>query len=58
MRSLESDDTDLERAVNLYAEGKELVAKCEDQLKSAQAKIDAVNAPPARAVEDAPDDAM
>ncbi len=58
VRSLESDDTDLEKAVNLYAEGKELVSKCEDQLKAAQAKIDAVNAPPGRAAEDPPDDAL
>ncbi len=60
VRTLEADDTDLERAVNLYAEGKDLVAQCEDQLKAAQQKIDAVNAPPgpARAAEDAPDDAL
>jgi len=60
VRTLESDDTDLERAVNLYAEGKDLVALCEDQLKAAQQRIEAVNAPPAaaRAPEDAPDDAL
>ena len=41
VRTLETDDVDLERAVNLYAEGKQLVAKCEEQLKDAQRKIEA-----------------
>ena len=60
VRTLESDETDLDRAVNLYAEGKVLVAECEEQLRAAQQKIDTVNAPPApaRAAEDAPDDAL
>jgi exodeoxyribonuclease VII small subunit len=58
VRTLEADDTDLERAVNLYAEGKALVARCEEQLKDAQRKIEATSAPaPARAPEGAADDA-
>ncbi len=56
VKSLETEEPDLERAVALYAEGKELVLSCEAQLKKAQLKIDAVNAPPARPVEDALDD--
>ena len=57
VRTLETDDVDLERAVNLYAEGKQLVAKCEEQLKDAQRKIEAAGAP-ARPSQDAPDDAQ
>ncbi len=56
VKALETEEPDLDRAVALYAEGKELVAKCEGQLKSAQQAIDAVNAPPARPIEDALDD--
>ena len=56
VKSLETEEPDLERAVALYAEGKKLVGHCEGLLKSAQQKIDAVNAPPARPVEDALDD--
>ena len=60
VRSLESDDADLDRAVALYDEGKKLVAQCEAQLKTAQEKIDAVNAPPGapRPAEDAAVDAL
>jgi len=50
VRTLESDETDLDRAVNLYAEGKEIVAQCEEQLRTAQQRIDA------RAPGDAPDE--
>ena len=58
VKSLETDEPDLERAVALYAEGKELVLRCEGLLKNAQQAIDAVNAPPApsRPTEDALDD--
>ena len=56
VKALETEEPDLERAVALYKEGKELVARCEALLKSAQQAIDAVNAPPARPVEDALDD--
>jgi len=55
VKSLETEEPDLERAVALYAEGKELVGRCEGLLKNAQQAIDAVNAPapPSRPVEDA-----
>jgi exodeoxyribonuclease VII small subunit len=58
VKSLETEEPDLERAVALYAEGKELVGRCEGLLKNAQQAIDAVNAPsaPSRPVEDALDD--
>ena len=58
VKSLETEEPDLERAVALYAEGKELVGRCEGLLKNAQQAIDAVNAPsaPSRPAEDALDD--
>ncbi|MDB5043904.1 MAG: hypothetical protein JWN27_4630 [Candidatus Eremiobacteraeota bacterium] len=56
VKALETDDTDLERAVALYKEGRELVVRCESLLKTAQQSIDGVNAPPARPPEDALDD--
>jgi exodeoxyribonuclease VII small subunit len=58
VKSLETEEPDLERAVLLYAEGKELVQRCEGLLKNAQQAIDAVNAPsaPSRPAEDALDD--
>jgi exodeoxyribonuclease VII small subunit len=56
VKALEADEPDLERAVLLYKEGRDLVARCEGLLKDAQQTIDAVNAPPARPVEDALDD--
>ena len=58
VKALETEDPDLERAVALYKEGKELVVRCGDLLKSAQQAIEAVNAPPAasRPLEDALDD--
>jgi exodeoxyribonuclease VII small subunit len=56
VKTLETEEPDLERAVGLYKEGKELVTRCEGLLKNAQQAIDAVNAPPARPVEDALDD--
>jgi exodeoxyribonuclease VII small subunit len=58
VKSLETEEPDLERAVLLYKEGRELVARCETLLKTAQQAIDAVNAPPApsRPTEDALDD--
>jgi exodeoxyribonuclease VII small subunit len=58
VKSLETEEPDLERAVALYAEGKELVLRCEGLLKSAQQAIDAVNAPAAaaRPAEDALDE--
>jgi exodeoxyribonuclease VII small subunit len=58
VKALETEEPDLERAVLLYKEGRELVQRCEGLLKTAQEAIDAVNAPPApaRPVEDALDD--
>jgi len=56
VKSLETEEPELERAVALYSEGRELVARCEALLKNAQQAIDAVNAPAARALEGAPDD--
>jgi exodeoxyribonuclease VII small subunit len=57
VKALETEEPDLERAVLLYKEGRELVARCEALLKSAQQAIDAVNAPvPSRPTEDALDD--
>jgi len=57
VKALETDDTDLERAVALYKEGRDLVGRCESLLKTAQQSIDAVNVPPpARPAEDALDE--
>ncbi|GAC1660122.1 MAG: hypothetical protein NVS4B13_07720 [Candidatus Elarobacter sp.] len=58
VKALEAEETDLQRAVVLYAEGKELVGRCEGFLKDARQTIDAVNAPPApsRPAEDALDE--
>ena len=56
VKTLETEEPDLERAVALYKEGKDLVTRCQGLLKNAQQAIDAVNAPPARPVEDALDD--
>jgi exodeoxyribonuclease VII small subunit len=56
VKMLETEDPDLERAVALYKEGKELVARCQGFLQTAQQQIDAVNAPPARPLEAALDD--
>ncbi|BDE07056.1 hypothetical protein WPS_23320 [Vulcanimicrobium alpinum] len=56
VKILESEEPDLERAVALYKEGRELVGRCEGLLKTAHAGIDAANAAPARPVEDALDD--
>jgi len=39
VEKLESQDLDLEEAVDLLAEGIELHKKCQDKLKSAQTKI-------------------
>ncbi|MDB5093272.1 MAG: exodeoxyribonuclease small subunit, partial [Candidatus Eremiobacteraeota bacterium] len=55
VKALETDDTDLERAVALYKEGRELVGRCETLLKTAQQSIDGVNQP-ARPAEGALDD--
>ena len=55
VKVLETEDPDLERAVALYKEGKELVTRCEALLKTAQAAIEGVS-PPARPAEDALDD--
>jgi exodeoxyribonuclease VII small subunit len=56
VKALETDEPDLERAVALYKEGRELVGRCESLLKNAQEAIDAVNVPPVRPAEDALDD--
>ncbi|MBV8750246.1 MAG: exodeoxyribonuclease VII small subunit [Candidatus Eremiobacteraeota bacterium] len=45
VKTLETEEPDLERAIALYTEGKDLVGRCEALLKSAQAALDAVNAP-------------
>jgi len=45
VKALENEDQELERAVELYKEGRELIARCEAQLKTAQQAIDAANAP-------------
>jgi exodeoxyribonuclease VII small subunit len=55
VKTLETEDPDLERAVALYQEGKGLVSRCGDLLATAQQAIDATNAP-ARPTEDALDD--
>lgn len=55
VKALETEEPELERAVALYREGRDLIGRCEGLLKSAQQAIDAVNAPPARSHEDAPD---
>jgi exodeoxyribonuclease VII small subunit len=56
VKALETEDPELERAVTLYREGRDLVTRCEGLLKNAQAAIDAVNAPAARPPEGALDD--
>jgi len=56
VKTLETEEPDLEKAVALYKEGKELATRCEGLLKNAQQAIDAVNVPSARPVEDALDD--
>ncbi|MBV8579765.1 MAG: exodeoxyribonuclease VII small subunit [Candidatus Eremiobacteraeota bacterium] len=56
MKTLETEEPDLERAIALYTEGKDLVGRCETLLKSAQAALDAVNTASARPAEPAPDD--
>ena len=56
VKALETEDPELERAVALYKEGRELVGRCEGLLKDFQRQIDGVNAPAARPVEDALDD--
>jgi exodeoxyribonuclease VII small subunit len=55
VKALETEEPELERAVALYREGRDLIGRCEGLLKSAQQAIDAVNAPTARSLEDAPD---
>lgn len=39
---LESGDATLDEAITLYGEGDKLRARCEDRLKSAQARIDKI----------------
>ncbi|HZO93002.1 MAG TPA: exodeoxyribonuclease VII small subunit [Candidatus Baltobacteraceae bacterium] len=58
MKALENEDQELGRAVDLYKEGRELVARCEAQLKVAQQAIEAANAPAAspRAAEEPVED--
>ncbi len=45
VKTLETEDPDLERAVALYREGKGLVTRCGELLAVAQQAIDATNAP-------------
>lgn len=49
VKELETGNVDLDRAVKLFEEGKELSRTCEQLLKSAQAQIDRAmeSAPPA-----------
>jgi exodeoxyribonuclease VII small subunit len=54
--ALETQEPELERAVALYGEGRDIIARCEALLTSAQAAIDAVNAPRPAAAQGAPDD--
>lgn len=42
VRKLEAGDEPLDRAIDLYAEGDRLKAFCEERLRSAQARIDAI----------------
>ncbi len=56
VKALEGEEPELERAVALYGEGREMIARCEGLLKNAQAAIDAVNAPGPGAAEGATDD--
>lgn len=55
VQSLERDEPDLEKAIELFKDGRKLVAACEGMLKTAQEQLDTVNAP-ARPVEAALDD--
>ena len=41
VRELESGNVELARATELFKEGKDLARACEEQLKNAQAQIDA-----------------
>jgi len=57
VKELESGRTDLERAIELFKEGKTLSRECEAMLKSAQAQIDtAMSGGDAAAQNGAPED--
>jgi exodeoxyribonuclease VII small subunit len=56
VKALEAEEPELERAVALYGEGRQVIARCEALLTSAQAAIDAVNTPRPPAAEGATDD--
>jgi exodeoxyribonuclease VII small subunit len=45
VRELESGNVKLDRAIELFKEGKTLAAECEALLKSSQAQIDAAMGP-------------
>ena len=45
VRELESGNVELDRAIELFKEGKALVAQCETLLKSSQEQIDAAMGP-------------
>jgi exodeoxyribonuclease VII small subunit len=45
VRELESGNVKLDRAIELFKEGKALVAQCETLLKSSQEQIDAAMGP-------------
>lgn len=47
VKELESGQTDLDRAIALFKEGKTLARECEVLLKSAQEQVDAAMAEPA-----------
>ncbi len=53
VKTLETEEPDLERAVALYQEGKVLVSRCGELLAGAQQAIDAVNVPARPSLEDA-----
>ncbi len=55
VKELENGNVELERAVALFKEGKQLSRECETLLKAAQEQIDrAMGAPPETVADDAP----
>jgi exodeoxyribonuclease VII small subunit len=46
VKDLESGNAPLEKAIELYAEGKKLAAECEAMLKSAQSDVERANESP------------
>lgn len=52
VKELEQGNVELDRAVDLFKEGKTLAAQCDELLKGAQAQIDRAMEQPAPAVTD------